>query len=103
MGTRGRRMNIKTAYIEPTTVWFSSHRTGGLEGLDVNDIIKILGFAPNVEDDEDKVKFSWRMYVDGSPFAIWDYKGSHTVNRWSIYDPEHKAMDIFPLDNICKF
>jgi hypothetical protein len=92
-----------TKYITPTQTWFSSHRTGGLENMDKEDIEKILGFAPNVEDDEDKVVNSWRCFVDGSPFAVWDYKGSHHARRWSIYDPEHKAMDIFPLDNISKF
>ena len=96
-------MTAKELYITPTQTWFSSHRTGGLEGLDKEDIEKIMGFAPNVADDEEKVKYSWRCFVDGSQFAIWDYKGSHTVNRWSFYDPDHKAMDIFPLDNITRF
>ena len=96
-------MTDKTVTIEPTRIWFSSHRTGGLERLHVDDITKILGFAPNVEDDPDKVTFSWRCYVDGSPFAVWDYKGSHHAKRWSVYDPEHKVMDVFPVDNISRF
>jgi hypothetical protein len=90
-------------YITPTTQWFSSHRTGGLEGLNVDDITAILNFPPLHDDDPDKVVNTWRCFVDGSPFAIWDYKGSHHAKRWSIYDPEHKVTDIFPLKNISKF
>lgn len=90
-------------HIMPTTQWFSSHRTGGLEGLSAADIVRALNFEPNVDDDADKVVNSWRCYVDGAPFAVWDYKGSHHAKRWSIYDPQHKAMDIFPLDKISKF
>jgi hypothetical protein len=89
--------------ITPVTEWFSSYRTGGLEGLCMDDIVDIIGFTPNVEDDPDKVQYSWRCRVNGKPFAIWDYKGSHHARRWSIYDPEHVATDIFPSDNISKF
>ena len=89
--------------ITPTSTWFSSHRTGGLEGLSKEDIESVLGFAPNVEDDPDKVVNSWRCHVDGAPLAIWDYKGSHYDKRWSVYDPKHVVSDIFPLDNIGKY
>lgn len=89
--------------IMPTTQWFSSHRTGGLEGLTAADIVRVLNFEPNVEDDPDKVVNSWRCYVDGAPFAVWDYKGSHHAKRWSIYDPNNIVTDIFPLDKISKF
>lgn len=94
---------MKSVRIMPTTTWFSTYRTGGLEGLTAADIVRALNFEPNVEDDADKVVNSWRCYVDGSPFAVWDYKGSHFDNRWSVYDPDHKATEIFPLANVSKF
>ena len=47
-------------HIMPTTQWFSSHRTGGLEGLSAADIVRALNFEPNVDDDADKVVNSWR-------------------------------------------
>jgi len=90
-------------HITPTDAWFSSHRTGGLEGMSKEDIEDVLGFAPNVEDDPDKVVNSWRCHVDGAPFAVWDYKGSHHAKRWSIYDPNHIVTDIFPIDKVSKF
>jgi hypothetical protein len=69
-----------------------SFRTGVLpRRLSVNDIKKVLGFGPNVEDDPDKIKYSWAFTVDGTRCGIWDYKGV----RWSVYDPENVLPGLF--------
>ena len=62
------------------------------EGYTVKEINKILGFEPNVQDDPDKVKYSWGFKVDGQPCGIWDYKGS----RWSTYGPKIVFSILFP-------
>jgi len=77
-----------------------SYRTGGLEGLTKWDIEKRLGFAPNAEDDPEKVVNSWAFTVDGDMCAIWDYKGSHLFNRWSCYDPTGALLAVFDASNI---
>ena len=58
----------------------------------VEEITKILGFAPNVKDDPFKVKNSWGFKVDGVQCGIWDYKGS----RWSFFGPREIAEKLFP-------
>lgn len=55
-----------------------------------DDITKILGFPPNVKDDEDKVKYSWGFTVDGVRCGIWDYKGA----RWSAFGPKEAFQKI---------
>lgn len=59
------------------------HHTGDLpSSITKKQIITVLGFAPNCEDDPDKVKNSWGFTVNGFPCGIWDYRGHH----WSIFD-----------------
>ena len=65
-----------------------SHKTGSWSStLTVDEISEILGFEPNIEDDPDKVEFSWGAVVldedtgEESIIAIWDYHGV----RWSTY------------------
>jgi hypothetical protein len=58
----------------------------------VEDINRILGFKPNAEDDEDKVKYSWGFKVDGQPCGIWDWKGT----RWSVFGPQEVFDTLFP-------
>lgn len=68
-------------------------RTGGLANtLTVGDITKVLGFKPNVDDDPDKVKYSWGFTYMGAKCGIWDYKGS----RWSTYGPDVVFESLFP-------
>jgi hypothetical protein len=74
--------------ITPINEWFSTHRTGTLKGLSALEIAKKLGFAPNVDDDPDKVQYSWAFSIDGKKAAIWDYKGSSVDKQFSVYDPE---------------
>jgi hypothetical protein len=63
-------------------------------------IITVLGFKPNVDDDPDKVVNSWAFTIDGDLCAIWDYKGSHLFNRWSCYDPTGALPALFDVSNI---
>ncbi len=62
-----------------------SSRTGTLRGLTKEQIDKVLGFEPNVQDDPVKVVNSWGFRVARKQFAIWDYKGSHQYNEWSTF------------------
>lgn len=69
-----------------------AHATGSLSSsLTVDQINKVLGFAPNVRDDPDKVKHSWGFLADGEPCGIWDYRG----RRWSTYGPPEIFRQLF--------
>ncbi len=69
-----------------------TYRTGVLKNLNKEQLVKAIGFEPNVQDDPDKVVNSWAFMIDDKPCAVWDYKGSHMIGIWSIYDP-HKVID----------
>ena len=71
------------------------YRTGTLDLVTPADIEKVLGFPPNIEDDPDKVKYSWGFEADGKFAAIWDYKGSHKLRVWSTYDPDGIIATLF--------
>lgn len=81
--------------IRPLNSLDSTYRTGGLIDLPKEKIVQVLGFAPNVEDDPFKVVNSWAFMVNGEPAAIWDYKGSHKRNAWSVYDPSGVVVGLF--------
>lgn len=72
-----------------------SHKQGTLIELTKEDIVLMLGFEPNINDDPYKVKYSWGFTVDGVECAIWDWKGSHSFYEWSFYGPAKKFIDIF--------
>jgi len=72
-----------------------SHRTGSLRGITVAQINAKLGFAPNVEDDPDKVQYSWGFKVGGVLCGVWDYKGSASVNSFSTYGPAEALRKVF--------
>jgi len=77
-----------------------SHRTGTLQGMTAEKISKILGFSPNVNDDEEKVVHCWAGYVNGDknrPIAIWDYKGSHLYGQYSTYGDRKALRELFDL------
>ena len=71
------------------------YRTGTLDLVTPEDIEKVLGFAPNIEDDPDKVKYSWGFEADGKFAAIWDYKDSYKLRVFSIYDPNGIIATLF--------
>ncbi len=66
-----------------------SHLSLRLHSLTKEQIESVLGFAPNVQDDGDKVTASWGFKPE-TPFyswtcGIWDYKGSAEYGGWSFY------------------
>ena len=68
------------------------YRTGKLNSrIHPEDIEKILGFPANIDDDPDKVKYSWGFLADGHQCGIWDYKDS----RWSTYGPQTVFDQLF--------
>ena len=78
-----------------------SHKTGTLHGTDYDDIVTILG-DPNVFDDPGKVRWSWgfRVMPENTPMAIWDWKGSGDMDRWSIYGDLEIWKKLFPMAEI---
>jgi hypothetical protein len=85
--------------IEPINYFIGSHKTDSIVGYQSWQIEKILGFPANVNDDPDKVIFSWAFKINGMECAIWDYKGSHKMQRWSAYDPHKILHTLFLLES----
>lgn len=79
-------MQAANAVIKPKTN-VASYKTGTLTGKNKFDIERALGFPPNVDDDPDKVRYSWAFTINGRECAIWDWKGSADHDVWSVYDP----------------
>ena len=71
------------------------YRTGTLTNVSYSEIVEALGFEENIDDDPDKVKYSWGFEVDGKYAAIWDYKGSHKFKTWSTFDPNRILKSLF--------
>jgi len=78
-----------------------SHKTGTLHGTSRDDIVTVLG-EPNVYDDPGKVRWSWgfRVMPDNTPMAVWDWKGSADMDRWSIYGDLEIWKKLFPMAEI---
>jgi hypothetical protein len=76
------------------------YRTGGLRNLRPGGIVRVLGFAPNVEDDTEKVSHSWGFTVDGERCGIWSYKGSERAERWSTYGPRNHFEALFGAEHV---
>ena len=79
-------MQAANAVIKPKTN-VASYKTGTMTGKNKFDIERALGFPPNVDDDPDKVRYSWAFTINGRECAIWDWKGSADQDVWSVYDP----------------
>lgn len=77
--------------IRPSLVAGEYHQFD-LTGYTKDEIEKILGFPPNINDDPFKVTSSWGFTLDGIPCGIWDYKGF----EWSAFGPEELIREIFP-------
>lgn len=82
--------------IEPSNV-AGSYCDGVLPAtISKEDIIDVLGFPPNIEEDPDKVTNSWGFIVDGEhECGIWDYKGQ--CIGWSTYGPHEVFKQLFNL------
>lgn len=76
------------------------HRTGSLKDLKVKDVVKVLGFKANCDDDESKVKYSFGFEVDGVHCAIWDYKGSAKYGDWSTFGPKEIFVKLFGAEHV---
>ena len=81
-----------TMKIEPTTKFIASHKQGSIHASK-EQIVKVLGFEPNVDDDAGKVVNSWGFTIDGEDAAIWDWKGSEHFNEFSYFN--HKVPELF--------
>jgi len=79
-------MQAANAVIEPNPN-INGYKTGTLTGKSKQQIEQALGFPPNVDDDPDKVRYSWAFTINGRECAIWDWKGSADHDVWSVYDP----------------
>ena len=84
--------------IKPTELT-GTYRTGRLTNITKAMLVEAIGFAPNAIDDPDKVVNSWSFTIDDKPCAVWDYKGSHMLNIWSIYDPHNVIDKLFIMRN----
>ncbi len=78
--------------ISPLSRHVASYKQASLTGVTFEQIVATLGFKPNVSDDPCKVKHSWAFTIDGEEAAIWDWKGSHASNTWSVYNPRVLAL-----------
>lgn len=73
-----------------------SHRTGTLSSS-YREIIKVLGFSENVEDDESKVEASWGFEDQhGRAAFVWCYKqGKKWCTSWSTYGDPTLLTELF--------
>jgi hypothetical protein len=72
------------------------HRTGEIVGYTVAEINQILGFRPNVDDDPDKVCYSWGFLADGIQCGVWSYRNSHRIGCFSTSGPAEVFDNLFP-------
>ena len=77
----------------------SSWAQGYLYKVTPKDISYILGFNCNIKDDPDKVKYSWAFLAEDEDgvyeCAIWDWKGSSEIGKFSTYGPPHVFHMLF--------
>lgn len=67
------------------------YKTGSLSPyITPEEIERVLGFPPNVQDDPDRVTHSWGFMLDGQPCGIWDYDGV----RWSTYGDVQQLFEL---------
>jgi hypothetical protein len=70
-------------------------KTGELNDITIAEITKILGFAPNVDDDPCKVTVSWGFTENGHACGIWDWKGSAEIGQFSTFGPDYVFRALF--------
>jgi hypothetical protein len=90
--------------ITPLTEHISSHRTGSIIDLTVEQVTAILGIDPNtVESWDNKVTVEWRFKAGNVPCAIWDYKGSLKWRTLSVYMPKSVGKKLFGDNYKCEY
>lgn len=62
----------------------TSYKQGSLIDVKKNELVRAFG-PPNNVDDPDKVVNSWVVKFGNMEIHVWDYKGSHTYDTWSVY------------------
>ena len=95
--------------IKQTHEFYSSHRTGTLANVSIDEVNKILGFSatevPKGAGDG-KVTVEWRFKATvpcdipmagprDMPCAIWDYKGSLSFKQLSVWMPPEVGTRLF--------
>jgi hypothetical protein len=75
----------------------SPYRMGTLRNLNKSDIVRILGFEPNVKSDFDKIINNWGFTLDGERCDIWDYDNSDRRNEWSTFGSHQKMKELFGI------
>tara|TARA_E500000318_G_scaffold99388_1_gene101394 strand:- start:1118 stop:1447 length:330 start_codon:yes stop_codon:yes gene_type:complete len=95
-------IDMKYTIVAPKRPESGDYKTGSLEHITVEEISKILDMTPNVEDDPDKVVNSWGFNAlpdDDNPgwyrCAIWDYRGSHHLGKFSTYGEPDVFKSLF--------
>jgi hypothetical protein len=77
----------------------SSHRTGILKGVTLDEVKKVLGIKPTRNTCEKvKYEFCFSVKLDGETHecAIWDYKGSYDYAlQWSTFGPSKVFTHLF--------
>lgn len=77
-----------------------SHRTGTLVRVSKKRVDEVLGFKPNVPDDETKVKYSWGFKYRGHKCGIWDYYGSWRNEEFSTFGPKEVFEELFGTEHV---
>ena len=78
---------------------FSANLKSSASDQDVR-LGKVGEWNNNYGDDPDKVRHSWRFYVDDEPINVWDWKGSCFMDRWSFYGHPATIAKLFGEDNV---
>jgi len=87
----------RDARITPHPDSIGTYRQGGLRpDIAPETIDRVIGGDCRVPDDAQKVKHSWQFNFDGTPCAIWDYKGA----RWSTFGPAAVFATLFGSDSV---
>ena len=67
--------------------------------ITVEQIEQIIGDDKRIDDDPDKVQYSWHFMANGEDMNIWDYKGS----RWSLSGNFELFRQLFGEENVVEY
>jgi len=84
--------------IKQTYDFYSSHRTGTLNNITIDEVTDALGFTAFVshsEDGKSTVEWQFEAGSDAIPCSIWDYKGSLEFNQLSVWMPSEVGIRLF--------
>lgn len=87
-------MELEEPVIRPMQVE-TSYKQHSLAGLSAAQVAAKIGFTANIQDDPNKVKFSWGFTVNGKACSVWDWKGSHLINEFSAFGPVEELRLVF--------